>query len=185
LLLNIFLWTTYHLLDHECEVLTTFFIYFQGAILIGPSSIFWNMGHAPNRRTSLDPSCKMETNIYHLLKQQCLSICVGSAWKILPVTARSPEITHLNTLNRATWSLLALGGVHQNLDMEFWRTWFSGREISVLGLHSVGFQDPNLEILEYGFQDMFSGLGFSGLGISTLGPGFSHSRFPRPKPEIF
>jgi len=26
---------------------------------------------------------------------------------------------------------------------------------------------------------------FSGLGISTLGPGFSHSRFPRPKPENF
>jgi hypothetical protein len=26
---------------------------------------------------------------------------------------------------------------------------------------------------------------FSGLGISSLGPGFSHSRFPRPKPENF
>jgi hypothetical protein len=26
---------------------------------------------------------------------------------------------------------------------------------------------------------------FSGLGISTLGPGFSHSRFPRLKPENF
>jgi len=26
---------------------------------------------------------------------------------------------------------------------------------------------------------------FSRLGISTLGPGFSHSRFPRPKPENF
>ncbi len=26
---------------------------------------------------------------------------------------------------------------------------------------------------------------FSGLGISTLGPGFSHSRFSRPKPEKF
>jgi hypothetical protein len=26
---------------------------------------------------------------------------------------------------------------------------------------------------------------FSGLEISTLGPGFSHSRFPRPKPENF
>jgi hypothetical protein len=26
---------------------------------------------------------------------------------------------------------------------------------------------------------------FSGLGISTLGPGFSHSRFPKPKPENF
>ncbi len=26
---------------------------------------------------------------------------------------------------------------------------------------------------------------FSGLGISTLGPGFSHSWFPRPKPENF
>jgi len=36
----------------------------------------------------------------------------------------------------------------------------------------------------------FWGLGnfrtwFSGLGISTLGPGFSHSWFPRPKPENF
>ncbi len=49
------------------------------------------------------------------------------------------------------------------------------------------------EILGYGFQDLGSqlwGLGnfriwFSGLGISTLGPGFSHSRFPRPKPENF
>jgi len=43
----------------------------------------------------------------------------------------------------------------------------------------------------HGFQDLGSqlwGLGnfriwFSRLGISTLGPGFSHSRFPRPKPE--
>jgi hypothetical protein len=26
---------------------------------------------------------------------------------------------------------------------------------------------------------------FSGLGISTLGPGFSHSRFPRSKPKNF
>jgi hypothetical protein len=26
---------------------------------------------------------------------------------------------------------------------------------------------------------------FSRLGISTLGPGFSHLRFPRPKPENF
>jgi len=36
------------------------------------------------------------------------------------------------------------------------------------------------EILGYGFQDMVLGL-----GISTLGPGFSHSRFPRSKPENF
>jgi len=43
------------------------------------------------------------------------------------------------------------------------------------------------------FQDLGSqlwGLGnfriwFSRLGISTLGPGFSHSQFPRPKPENF
>jgi len=49
------------------------------------------------------------------------------------------------------------------------------------------------EILGYGFQDLGSqlwGLGnfriwFSGLGISTLGLGFSHSQFPRLKPENF
>jgi len=27
--------------------------------------------------------------ISYILKQQCLSVCVGSAWKILPVTTRS------------------------------------------------------------------------------------------------
>jgi hypothetical protein len=41
------------------------------------------------------------------------------------------------------------------------------------------------EILGYGFQDMIFRTWFSGLGISTLRPGFSHSRFPRPKPENF
>jgi hypothetical protein len=74
---------------------------------------------------------------------------------VAEVTARSQEITHLNTLNMAflivsvfghlefafTW-----GGVHQNLDMEFLKTCFSGREISVWDVHGVGFQDPNLEI---------------------------------------
>jgi len=25
----------------------------------------------------------------YILKQQCLSVCVGSAWKILPIIARS------------------------------------------------------------------------------------------------
>jgi hypothetical protein len=29
-----------------------------------------------------------------------VSVCVGSAWKNLPGTARFPEIIHLNTLNR-------------------------------------------------------------------------------------
>jgi len=28
-----------------------------------------------------------------------VSVCVGSAWKIFPVTPHSPKITHLNTLN--------------------------------------------------------------------------------------
>jgi len=58
-----------------------------------------------------------------------VSVCVGSAWKILPVTARSSEITHLNTLNRAFLTVSVFGhlefactGVHQNLDMEFLRT---------------------------------------------------------------
>jgi hypothetical protein len=41
------------------------------------------------------------------------------------------------------------------------------------------------EILGYGFQDMVFKTWFSRLGISTLGPGFSHSRFPRPKLENF
>ncbi len=34
-------------------------------------------------------------------------------------------------------------------------------------------------------QDIVFRTWFSGFGISTLGPGFSHSRFPRPKPENF
>ncbi len=38
-----------------------------------------------------------------------LSVCVGSAWKILPITARSPEITHLNTLNRAFLTVSVFG----------------------------------------------------------------------------
>ncbi len=55
-------------------------------------------------------------------------------------------------------------------DMVF-RTWFSGLGISTLGLGK--------------FQDMVFKTWFSRLGISTLGPGFSHSRFPRPKLENF
>jgi len=35
------------------------------------------------------------------------------------------------------------------------------------------------------FYDMVFRTWFSGLGISTLGRGFSHSRFPRSKPENF
>jgi hypothetical protein len=35
------------------------------------------------------------------IKATMVSVCVGSVEKILPVTARSLEITHLNTLNRA------------------------------------------------------------------------------------
>jgi hypothetical protein len=59
-----------------------------------------------------------------------VSVCVGSAWKILPVTAHSPEITHLNTLNKAFLTVSVFGhlefactgGVQQNLNMEFLRT---------------------------------------------------------------
>ncbi len=42
---------------------------------------------------------------------------MGSAWKILPVTARSPKITHLNTLNRAFLSVSVFG------HLEFACTW--------------------------------------------------------------
>ncbi len=45
-----------------------------------------------------------------------MSVCVGSAWKILPITARSPEITHLNTLNRAFLTVSVFG------HLEFART---------------------------------------------------------------
>ncbi len=38
-----------------------------------------------------------------------VSVNVGSACKILPVTARSPEITHLNTLNRAFLTVSVFG----------------------------------------------------------------------------
>ncbi len=55
-------------------------------------------------------------------------------------------------------------------DMVF-RTWFSRLGISTLG--------PGK------FQDMVFKTWFSGLGISTLGLEFSHSRFPRLKPENF
>jgi hypothetical protein len=110
-----------------------------------------------------------------------LSVCVGSAWKILLVTARSPEITHLNTLNRAFLTVSIFGhlefactrGVHQNLDMEFLRTWFSGREISVLGRTRCGFPRPKPR----NFLDMI---------FTTWDPQFLetwslHSGFPRPK----
>jgi hypothetical protein len=60
-----------------------------------------------------------------------VSVCVGSAWKIFPVIARSPEIIHLNTLNMAFLTVSIFGhlefactrgGVHINLDMELLRT---------------------------------------------------------------
>jgi len=110
-----------------------------------------------------------------------VSVCVGSVWKIILVTARSPKITHLNTLNRAflTVSIFGhlefacTGGVHQNLEMEFLRTWFSGHEISVLGHTRCGFPRPK----PGKFLDMI---------FRTWDPQFLetwslHSRFPRPK----
>jgi len=39
--------------------------------------------------------------VLHIKATVVLSVCVGSAWKIFPITARSSEIIHLNTLNRA------------------------------------------------------------------------------------
>ncbi len=106
---------------------------------------------------------------------------MSSAWKILPVTACSPEITHLNTLNRVFLTVSVFGhlefactgGVHQNLDMEFLKTWFSGREISVLGRTGYGFPRPK----PGNFLDMI---------FKTWDPQFLetwslHSRFPRLK----
>jgi hypothetical protein len=49
------------------------------------------------------------TDFGEALKQQCLYVCVSNAWKILPVTARSPKITHLNTLNRAFLTVSVFG----------------------------------------------------------------------------
>jgi hypothetical protein len=51
-------------------------------------------------------------------------------------------------------------------DLGNFRIWFLGH----------GFQD-------LGFRNFR--IWFSRLGISTLGPGFSHSRFPRPELENF
>jgi hypothetical protein len=44
--------------------------------------------------------CEVFTILY-IKATAVVFVCVGSAWKILPIIARSPEITHLNTLNRA------------------------------------------------------------------------------------
>ncbi len=85
-------------------------------------------------------------------------------------------------------------GVHQNLDMEFLRTWFSGREISVLGRTWCGFprskpgnfQDVGSSVfgdLEFAlrvsktqkdlgnFKIWFSGHGFQDLGSQLWGLG--------------
>jgi len=89
--------------------------------------------------------------------------------------------------------------IFKTLDPQFLKTWslHSGFPIpkktwEILG---YGFQDMVFktwdlnfgawEILGYGFKDMVFRTWFSRLGISTLEPGFSHSRFPRPKPENF
>jgi hypothetical protein len=56
-------------------------------------------------------------------------------------------------------------------DLENFRIWFSELEISTLGRGK--------------FKDMVFRTWFSRLEISTLRPRFSHSRFPRPKPENF
>jgi len=82
--------------------------------------------------------------------------------------------------------------------MEFFRTWFSGREISVLGRTWCGFPGPKTwEILGYGFQDVGSQLWvldfhtrgfqdrnlrnfrtwFSGRGTLILEPGFQTGGF--------
>ncbi len=64
-------------------------------------------------------------------------------------------------------------GVHQNLDVEFLRTCFSGREISVLGRRWCGFPGPKPgNVLDVNFR--------------TWDPQFLatwslHSGFPRPK----
>jgi hypothetical protein len=56
----------------------------------------------------------MYVEIFHGIKailyiKATVSVCVGSAWKILPVTARSLEITHLNTLNKAFLTISVFG----------------------------------------------------------------------------
>jgi hypothetical protein len=49
------------------SALTTFtFFLKKGAILIDPQTFFfWNIEHALNRSTSLDPSCKIETHLFN------------------------------------------------------------------------------------------------------------------------
>ncbi len=64
-------------------------------------------------------------------------------------------------------------GVHQNLDMEFLRTWFSGREISVLGRTRCGFPRPK----PGNFLDMI----FKTWDLQFLETWSLHSGFPRPK----
>jgi hypothetical protein len=64
-------------------------------------------------------------------------------------------------------------GVHQNLDMEFLRTWFSGHEISVLGRTRCGFPRPKPgNFLDMIFKTWYPQF----LEIWSLHPGF-----PRPK----
>jgi hypothetical protein len=78
-------------------------------------------------------------------------------------------------------------------DLGNFRIWFSGHGFHDLGSQLWGLGNFRIWFSGHGFQDLGSqlwGLGnfriwFSGLGISTLGPGFSHSRFPRPKLENF
>ncbi len=83
-------------------------------------NLLWIMGKIPKlhpsnpRKISPGTINNMPSYIFHssyIYKQQwwCLSVCVRSAWKILPVTARSPEITHLNTLNMAFLTVSVFG----------------------------------------------------------------------------
>ncbi len=141
---------------------------------------------------------------------------MGSAWKILPVTARSPEITHLNTLNRAFLIVSVFGhlefactgggspkprhGIFKDMifrtsDFSFgmytvWvsktQTWkFFGHDFQDMGSSVFGDLEFALRVSKTQKDLGNFRIWFSGLGISTLGPGFSHLRFPRAKPENF
>jgi hypothetical protein len=78
-------------------------------------------------------------------------------------------------------------------DLGNFRIWFSRHGFQDLGFQLWGLGNFRIWFSRHGFQDLgfqLWGLGnfriwFSGLGISTLGLGFSHSRFPRSKPENF
>ncbi len=74
-----------------------------------------------------------------------MSVCVGSAWKIFNCLSFWPPGVCLH------W------GVHQNLDMEFWRTWFSRHEISVLGCTRCGFpKTQTWKFFGHDFRDVGS-----------------------------